>query len=48
MLPHQSTFIPIKAESMQGTCLLEPGRSEVVQVERSCITLQADGRHRRY
>ena len=44
VLPHQSTFIPIKAEGMQGTCLLEPGGSEVVQVERSCNTLQGDGK----
>ena len=42
VLPHQSTFIPIKAEGMQDTCLLEPGSSEVVQVERSFITLQED------
>ena len=39
----------VKAEYLhphqgRGTCLLEPGGSEVVQVERSCITLQGDGK----
>ena len=29
---------------MQGTCLLEPGGSEVVRVERFCITLQGNGK----
>ena len=47
ILPNQSTVIPIEAEGMKGVSdiwLLEPDDSEVVQVERSFITLQSDGR----
>ena len=45
MLPHQSIFVPIEAVGMDSKCklcLLEPDNSEIVQLDRSFVTMQSD------